>query len=48
MAFRGEALRRHVAVPHRLGELAVEYFGPEHGEELELPAREPHQPLELD
>ena len=43
-------IRRAVAVPERLGQLAVECFGPDHGVELELELspREPHRPLGLD
>jgi plasmid stability protein len=41
-------LRQAVAAPERLGALAVECFGPDHGVDLELPAREPHEPLDLD
>ena len=41
-------IRRAVAVPERLGQLAVECFGPDHGVELELSPREPHRPLGLD
>ncbi len=37
-----------VAAPERLGELARQCFGHTHGVELELPAREPHEPLGLD
>lgn len=39
-------LRQAVAVPQRLGDLALERFGP-HGVELELPPREPHDPPRL-
>jgi plasmid stability protein len=38
-----QILRRAVAAPERLGDLALEYFGA-NGVELELPSREPHQP----
>ncbi|MCP3961748.1 MAG: hypothetical protein GY719_28230 [bacterium] len=41
-------LKRAVAAPDRLGELAVECFEPAHGVELKLPPREPHQPPDLD
>ena len=40
-------LRRAVVAPDRLGQLAIECFGPAHGIELELPPREPHQPPDL-
>jgi plasmid stability protein len=38
-----EILKRAVAAPERLGDLALEYFGT-NGVELELPPREPHEP----
>ena len=41
-------IKRAVAVPDRLGQLALECFGSTHGIELELPSREPHQPLTFD
>lgn len=40
-------LKRAVVAPDRLGQLAIECFGPDHGIELELPPREPHQPPDL-
>ena len=40
-------LRRAIAAPDRLGELAIECFGPR-GVELELLSRESHEPLDLD
>ena len=40
-------LQRSVAAPEHLGQLALELFGPDHGEELELPGRPPHEPIEL-
>lgn len=42
-----EILRRAVAAPERLSELALRCFGQQHGLELELLPREPHEPLEL-
>lgn len=36
-----------VNVPERLGDLALACFGPEHGIELDLEPREPHEPPEL-
>ena len=42
-----QILRRAVAAPPRLGQLALQCFGPVHGIELELPPREPHEPPEL-
>lgn len=40
-------LRRAVAAPERLGDLAVRFFGVEHGVDLDLPAHSPHEPLEF-
>jgi plasmid stability protein len=39
-------LRLAVAAPERLGDLALECFGA-HGVELELPPREPHEPVRV-
>lgn len=39
-------LRLAVAAPERLGDLAVKYFGAD-GVELELPPREPHEPVRI-
>jgi antitoxin FitA len=41
-------IQRAVAAPERLGQLAVQCFGPGHGVELQLPPREPHQPPDLE
>ncbi len=41
-----QILRLVVAAPDRLGDLATDYFG-ENGVELELPSREPHEPLTI-
>ena len=41
-------LQRAVAAPDRLGDLALEYFGSEHGVDLEIAPRQPHQALDLD
>ncbi|MEE8584857.1 MAG: hypothetical protein V3T83_08400 [Acidobacteriota bacterium] len=40
-------IRRAVAAPERLGELALRCFGPAHGVELKLAARQPHEPMDL-
>lgn len=40
-------LKQAVSVPERLGDLFLEYFGPANGVELEIPPREPHEPLAL-
>jgi len=41
-------LRSAVITPKRLGDLALEYFGPTHGADLELSTRDPHEPPPLD
>ncbi len=41
-----QILKRAVSAPERLGDLALEYFG-EHGVDLELPPREPHEPMSV-
>ncbi len=41
-----QILRRAVSAPERLGDLALEYFGND-GVELELPSREPHEPMNV-
>ena len=41
-----QILKRVVAAPERLGDLALEYFGDE-GVEVELPPREPHEPMKI-
>ena len=41
-------LQRAVTAPERLGELALECFGPAHGVELTLPPREPHEPPDFE
>ena len=42
-----QILKRAVSAPERLGDLALEHFGSEHGVELEMPPREPHESLDL-
>jgi plasmid stability protein len=39
-------LRRAVAAPERLGDLALKYFGDD-GVELELPPHKPHHPMKV-
>lgn len=41
-------LRRAVASPERLGDLALAIFGPAHGAELELPQHTPHEPIRVE
>jgi antitoxin FitA len=40
-------LKRAVAAPEKLTDLAHELFGSEFGVVLELPKREPHEPVDL-
>lgn len=41
-------LKRAVSSPERLGDLFVKVFGPANGVDLDLPPREPHEPLDLE
>ena len=40
-------IRQAVAAPERIGDLAVQLFGPAHGVDLEVPEPVPHQPVRL-
>ena len=40
-------LKEAVSGPERLGDLALQIFGPTHGVDLELPNRGPHTPIDL-
>ena len=40
-------LKAAVMAPERLGDMALAYFGPQHGVRLEMPAREASEPLKL-
>ncbi|MEQ8232516.1 MAG: hypothetical protein RLW61_03215 [Gammaproteobacteria bacterium] len=40
-------LKDAVSAPEKLGDLALRLFGSEHGVDLQLPERTPHDPLEL-
>lgn len=42
-----QILKRAVSAPERLGDLALKVFGPDHGVDLEIPSRPPHDPLDL-
>ncbi len=42
-----QILRRAVAAPDRLGDMALRFFGPDHGADLELPEHPPHKPLDF-
>lgn len=41
-------LRQAVTTPKRLGDLSLQFFGPESGVELELPQHGPHEPMSFD
>lgn len=41
-----QILRRAVVAPERLGDMALRYFGAE-GVELELPSRDPQEPVKV-
>jgi len=45
---RGRSLTRTVSPPDRLGDLFLEIFGPTRGEDVEIPPREPHDPMDLE
>jgi len=40
-------LNEAVSAPDRLGDLALQIFGPKHGVDLQLPERRSHEPPEL-
>lgn len=40
-------LKEAVSAPERIGDLALRMFGPEHGVDLRLPERTPHEPMDL-
>jgi plasmid stability protein len=40
-------LKDAVSAPERLGDLALQLFGPRHGVELKVPERAPHAPIDL-
>lgn len=42
-----QILKRAVSPPERIGDLFLKVFGPARGADLELPSREPHEPLDL-
>jgi len=43
-----QILKRAVSAPERLGDLALDVFGPDHGVDLEIPPRTHHGPLDLE
>ena len=40
-------LNNAVSAPDHPGDLAIRIFGPEHGVDLQLPERAPHEPMDL-
>lgn len=42
-----QILARAVSAPDRMGDVFLKIFGPERGGDLELPLREPHNPIDL-
>lgn len=42
-----QILTRAVSPPERLGDLFLKIFGPDGGADLEIPPREPHEPMDL-
>lgn len=43
-----QVLKRAVSPPERLGDLFLKVFGPARGADLDVPHREPHEPLGLE
>lgn len=43
-----QILKRAVAPPERLGDLFLKVFGPDRGADLEIPSREPHEPMDFE
>jgi antitoxin FitA len=43
-----QILKRAVSPPGRLGDLFLRIFGPTGGSDLEIPQREPHEPIDLE
>ena len=43
-----QLITRSASAPKKLGDLAVELFGPEHGVELDLPERSVGRPSDLE
>jgi hypothetical protein len=40
-------LKDAVSAPERMGDLALEIFGPNRGIDMDLPERIPHEPVDL-
>ena len=43
-----QVLKRAVSPPERLGDLFLKVFGPLGGADLEIPPREPHEPMDFE
>jgi hypothetical protein len=39
--------KRTVSAPDRLGDMALRFFGPTNGVDLEAPTYEPHEPMDF-
>ena len=42
-----QILKEAVAAPERMGDLALQLFGPQHGVDLELPDHRSHDPVDF-
>jgi plasmid stability protein len=40
-------IKKAVSEPQRLGDLALQWFGPSHGVNVDLPEHKPHDPVDL-
>jgi plasmid stability protein len=43
-----QILKRAISAPERLGDLFLKVFTPAGGVDLDLPPREPHEPIDLE
>jgi plasmid stability protein len=43
-----QILKRAISPPERLGDLFLKVFGPAAGQDLDLPHREPHEPVSFE
>lgn len=42
-----QIIKLAVSAPSQLGDMALQFFGADHGIELELPKHQPHAPLDF-
>jgi len=40
-------LKKAISAPERIGDLFLKYFGPTNGATLDIPTRDPHEPIDL-